>query len=146
MEKVLWLIKQVENDLQSFLLLLTFWPNNSLLWGCLLHWKMFSSTPGLSPLGANNKRELTYQNIQINKVIGENEKCIFCFMEKKHSDFLANPIRKFSLWNQNKKKIRKLGASPEEREIEATSKYVNIIRKKECFCLEFFQKLVNSTQ
>ena len=32
------------------------------------------------------------QNIQINKVIGENEKCVFYFMEKKHTNFLANPI------------------------------------------------------
>ena len=32
------------------------------------------------------------QNIQINKVIGENEKCVFYFMEKTHMDFLANPI------------------------------------------------------
>ena len=29
---------------------------------------------------------------QINKVIGENEKCVFYFTEKKHRDFLANPI------------------------------------------------------
>ena len=33
------------------------------------------------------------QNIQINKVIDENEKCIFYFTEKKNCmDFLANPI------------------------------------------------------
>ena len=30
--------------------------NNSLLWGCLMHWKMFSNTPGLYPLEANNGR------------------------------------------------------------------------------------------
>ena len=23
------------------------WPNISLLWGCLMHWKIFSSSPGL---------------------------------------------------------------------------------------------------
>ena len=33
------------------------------------------------------------QNIQINKVIGEHEKCVFYLMEKNpHTDFLANPI------------------------------------------------------
>ena len=26
------------------------WPNNSLLWVCLMHWKMISSTPDLYPL------------------------------------------------------------------------------------------------
>ena len=39
-----------QSSLWSFLVLLTFWPNNSLLWGCLLHWKRFSSSPGLYPL------------------------------------------------------------------------------------------------
>ena len=42
------------------LVLLTLWPNNSLLWGCLMHWKMFSSTPGLYPLEANSKSQPTY--------------------------------------------------------------------------------------
>ena len=37
------------------------------------------------------------QNIQINKVIGENEKCA-CFMEKKYTDFLANPIETFTCY------------------------------------------------
>ena len=50
MEKMLWLIKSVKSDLQSFLVLLTFWPNNSFSErGCLVHWKMFSSSPGLYP-------------------------------------------------------------------------------------------------
>ena len=44
----------------KFLVLLTFWPNNSLLWGCRMHWKMFSSNPGLFPLDANGGRQLTY--------------------------------------------------------------------------------------
>ena len=42
--------------LQSFLVLLTFWPNNSLLGGRLMHWKMFISTPGLYPLEVSNGR------------------------------------------------------------------------------------------
>ena len=29
------------------------------------------------------------QNIQINEVVDENEKCVFYFMEKNHTDFLA---------------------------------------------------------
>ena len=32
------------------------------------------------------------QNIQVNKVISEHEKCVFYFREKSHIDFLANPI------------------------------------------------------
>ena len=50
----------IADGLWSFLVLLTFWPNNSLLWGCLKHWKMFSSTPGLYSLEANSGRQLTY--------------------------------------------------------------------------------------
>ena len=40
----------------KFLGTLTFWPNNSLLWVCLMYWKMFSSTPGLYRLEANSGR------------------------------------------------------------------------------------------
>ena len=40
---------------RSFLWLLTFWPNNSLPWSCLMHWKMSSSSPGLYPLEANRR-------------------------------------------------------------------------------------------
>ena len=29
----------------KFLGAIDIWPDNSLLWGCLRHWKMFSSTP-----------------------------------------------------------------------------------------------------
>ena len=81
-EKVLWLIQCVKSDLQSFLALLIFWPNNSLPWGFLMRWKVFSSTPGLSPLEANSKSSRHTQNTQISKVIHENEKCVLYFMEK----------------------------------------------------------------
>ena len=84
--------EHIKSGLQSFLVLLIFWPNNPLLWGCLMHWKTFSSIPGLYPLDANSgrwpppttgSRYLRHtQNIQINKVIGENEKFVFYFMEK----------------------------------------------------------------
>ena len=60
MEKALWLNERVKSGLRSFLVLLTFWPNYSLLWGCLMHWKTFSSTPGLYPQEANSRRQLTY--------------------------------------------------------------------------------------
>ena len=35
------------------------------------------------------------QNIQINKAIGKNGKCVFYFTEKKTYGFLANPRRCF---------------------------------------------------
>ena len=44
--------ERVKSGLQSFLVLPKFWLNNFLLWGCLMHWKIFSSTPGLHPLEA----------------------------------------------------------------------------------------------
>ena len=40
----------------KFLGTVDIFANNSLLWGCLMHWKMFSSTPGLYPLEANSGR------------------------------------------------------------------------------------------
>ena len=41
---------------EKFLGTVDIWPNNSLLWGCLMHWKVVSSTPGLYPLEANSER------------------------------------------------------------------------------------------
>ena len=49
-------IEHVKSGFQSFLVLLTLWPNTSLLWACLMHWKVFSSTPGLYPVEANSRR------------------------------------------------------------------------------------------
>ena len=60
------------SGLQSFLVLLTLWPNNSLLWGYLTHCKM--------PIAGDSQHT---QNIQINKAIGENERCVFLFYGKK---------------------------------------------------------------
>ena len=34
-------------------------------------------------------------NIQINKVIGENEKCVFYFMEKNHRNIFGQPNKTF---------------------------------------------------
>ena len=50
----------------------------------------------IDTLNENNQHYITQeiadiQNIKINKVIGENEKCVFYFMEIT-TDFLANPI------------------------------------------------------
>ena len=41
---------------EKFLGTVDIWPNNSLLWGCLMHCKVVSSTPGLYPLEANSER------------------------------------------------------------------------------------------
>ena len=78
-EKVRRLMKCVKH---SLLVLLTFWPNNSLLWSCLMQCKVFSSTLGLYPLEANGGDSQHTQNIHINKVIGKNEKCVLSFTEK----------------------------------------------------------------
>ena len=83
MEKGLCLIKGAQSGLRNFLVPLTLWPNNPLLWGCLRHWKLFSSAPGLYTLEANSGREQHTQHIQINTVIGENETCVFYFTDKK---------------------------------------------------------------
>ena len=40
----------------KFLGIIDILPSNSLLWGCIMHEKMFSSTPGLYPLEANSGR------------------------------------------------------------------------------------------
>ena len=66
----------------KLMVLLTFWPNNPLLWGCFVHWKMVSSS-----LASAHKKPIAgdswhTQNIQVNKVIGENEKCVFYFTER----------------------------------------------------------------
>ena len=42
---------------------------------------MFSSTPGLSPLEATVGESRHTQNIQINKVTGDNEKCVSYFTD-----------------------------------------------------------------
>ena len=88
MEKVLWLMEHVKSDLQNFLVLLMFWPNNPLLWGCLMHWKPFSSIPGLSthqqPTAGDSPHT---KNTRINEVISENEKHVFYFMEKTKQTF-----------------------------------------------------------
>ena len=81
-EKVLGLIENVKSGLQSHLALLTFWPNNSLLWGCLMHWKMFSSTPGLYPLEANSGRQSTYSKYPNQSSYWWNWKTCLLFYEK----------------------------------------------------------------
>ena len=63
MEMVLWLIERVKSGLWGFLLEVS-------------HWMMYCRPT---------------QNIQINKIIGENEKCVFYFMEKKTREVLRQP-------------------------------------------------------
>ena len=89
MEKVQWLIK---SGLQSFLVLLTFWPNNSLLWGCLMHWKMFSSTSGLYPLEANSRGRADILKISKSIELLMKMKNIPFILQKNQTDFLVNPI------------------------------------------------------
>ena len=87
MEKVLWLIKCVKYGLCNFLVLLKFWPNNSLLWGYLCIGRYLAA-----PLASTHQKPIAEdsrhtQNIQISEVIDENEKCIFYFMEKLNGFF-----------------------------------------------------------
>ena len=91
MKKLLWLIQDVKSGLWTFLVLLIFWPNNSLLWGCLMHWKVFSSTPGLSPLEANGRREPTSSK-HPNQSYWWKWKVCLLFYGKNITGFLANPI------------------------------------------------------
>ena len=92
MEKVLWLMEHVKSTLWSFLVLLTFWPHSSLLWGCLMHWKMFSSTPGLCPLEANSGREPTYSKYPNQYSYWWKWKLCLLFYGENIADFLANSI------------------------------------------------------
>ena len=71
--------EHVKSGLRTFLVLLTFWPNSSLLWGfgrCLAapltsaHW---------TPIVGESQHT---QNIQTNEVIGGNEKCAFYFKKR----------------------------------------------------------------
>lgn len=89
-EKALCLVKRVRSALWSFLVPLTFWPKNSFPWGRLMHWKGFSSTPGLCPPEANSGREPTYSE-HVSGVTGENEKRVCSFADKNVTDFLGSP-------------------------------------------------------
>ena len=83
MEKVLWLIECVKGSLQNFLVLLTFWPNNFLLWAVSCIGRCLAAplaSTHYKPIAADSRRT---QNVQINKVIGENGKCVFYIIEKK---------------------------------------------------------------
>ena len=81
MEKVLWLIKHVKSGLWSFVLEISCWmvihgwvDQLKLRVIKLKHWE-------LSTLYYVEDSRHT-QNIQINKVVGENEKCVFYFTEE----------------------------------------------------------------
>ena len=84
-------MEHVKSGLGSFLAPLTFWPNNSLLWAVLCIGKMISSISRWS-LPTRSQWQETADLLKIskiNKVIGENEKCVF-FNGKNVTDFLAN--------------------------------------------------------
>ena len=81
MEKVMWRTECVKSGLQNFLVLLTFWPNDSLLWGLCTERGLAAPLPFThqKPIAGDS---LHTQNIQINKVTGDNEKCVFYFTEE----------------------------------------------------------------
>ena len=89
--EVLWLIEHVKSGLQSFVLEISCW---TMLHGQVdqlkliaiksRHWEQ--STLYQAGGGWHT------QNIQINKVIGENEKRVFYFTVKNYTDFFANPV------------------------------------------------------
>ena len=86
MEKLLWLIECVKSSLQSFMVEISPWM---MLHGQADQLKLKAIKYrhwGQSTLYHMVDSQHT-QNIQTNKVIGENEKCVFYFMEKKHTDF-----------------------------------------------------------
>ena len=63
------------------------WPNSSLPWDCLMHWRRLAAPPACThqkPIVGDSRHT---QNIHSNKVIGENEKCVFYFMEKTKQTF-----------------------------------------------------------
>ena len=93
MEKRLWQIERVKRGLWSFLVLLTFWPNNSLLWGCLMHWKVVSSPPGLYPLDTNSGRQTTSSKHPKSIPLLVNMKICLFFYGKNWTDFLANAVQ-----------------------------------------------------
>ena len=78
MEKVLWLIKLVKSGLPSFVLEISHW---TMLHGWVDQLKLIAIQS--ETLIENNQCYTTWEvadifkNIQINKVIGENEKCVF---------------------------------------------------------------------
>ena len=82
-----------QSGVRSVLVLLTFWPNGSLRWGCLSHWKVLSNRPGLCSLEANAGDGRQTHNTQINKVTGENETCLL-FHGKNVMAFWAHPVLK----------------------------------------------------
>ena len=99
MEMVLWLIEHVKSGLQSFFGLLTFQPNSSVLWAASYIGRCLAAALASThqkPIAGDSRHT---QNIQINKVIGENEKCVFYFIEKLNRLFgQPNTMLKYSLF------------------------------------------------
>ena len=84
MQKVLRLIECIKSGLQSFPVLLTFQPNNSLLWGCLCTGRCLAADTHQKPTAGDSQYT---ENIQLNKVIGESENCVFYIMDKTNQAF-----------------------------------------------------------
>ena len=91
-EKVLWPIERVKSGLRSFMLEIS---RGMMLHGGVHQFKLIAIPlrHELRTITLTWKDSRHTENIQINKVIGENEKRVFYFTDKKHTDFLANPIK-----------------------------------------------------
>ena len=92
MEKVLWLIERVKSGLQSFLVLLTFWPNNSLLWAVLCIGRYLAaslaSTYWKAIVGDSQPTQISKSIKSLMKM----KKCVFYFTEKAKWTFWPTPL------------------------------------------------------
>ena len=80
--------RRCQSGLWSFLVQMTFWPNYSLLWGCPIHWKMFSNTPGLYPLEGNRGEIADILKISKSiKLLVKIKMCLFLYGKKTKQTF-----------------------------------------------------------
>ena len=110
MEKALWLIKGNKSGLWSFVLEISCWrmlPN----WRNQLKLIVIKSKHWEQSMLYHVGDCWHTQNIEINRVISENKKCVFYFTKKNHMDFLANPIEYIGfsnswIWGVRNNRIR----------------------------------------
>ena len=82
MEKVLWLIKCVKSGLRSFVLEIS--PQSGRPWS----WQRLNQDINWEQSMLHHMGDSRHtQNIQISEAIGENEKCVFYFVEKTKWNF-----------------------------------------------------------
>ena len=98
MEKVLWLIEGVKRGLRGYLVLLTFWPNNSLLRGLSCAWKRCLAAPWASTHWKPIPGDSDILKIsKSNKVIAENEKNMSFILQEKLNGCFGQPNSFLSL-------------------------------------------------